>query len=414
MSWSYWSDLGWCYHAEGKQAAALKAYTRAEELLTDQGPQAEAGGGGAEGVDGSASRERQAMEVELTARVRVKTQVGTIQRQIGQVDEAVQSFTDALQLDPKSGLALEGAGEAYLAQAHARTSEGLYTAAVTALRLGSDVTRRFLAADGSGRGGGRGGRGVESKACALKLLGDLHTYGHKLPPMSFEGEGARERGGVRQRGSPEAAEADLDLAKQGAKNRLEFVGRGAAAYQRLVQLLGASAGADGSQVQSASEAVEMSPASALYDLGLNYLLRARLLCADSGEGSGLWAQDVHEQLPGVEDLARPAEQAFKQSIEAEPSHSDAWNGLGVVSRDPLVRQHCFVRAVQLEHNPSAWANLGMLYLRWGLDGQAYGSFGGLQAVTDHPTMWVGLGLLKEKEACGPDVAAAKRRRLLSQ
>lgn len=36
-------------------------------------------------------------------------------------------------------------------------------------------------------------------------------------------------------------------------------------------------------------------------------------------------------------------------------------------RDPLLQQHCWVRAVQLEHNPSAWANLGMLYLRWGLD-----------------------------------------------
>lgn len=70
--------------------------------------------------------------------------------------------------------------------------------------------------------------------------------------------------------------------------------------------------------------------------------------------------------------ARLAEQAFKRSIEAEPSHSDAWNGLGVVSRDPLVQQHCFVRAVQLEHNPSAWANLGMLYLRWGLDSQVNG------------------------------------------
>lgn len=46
--------------------------------------------------------------------------------------------------------------------------------------------------------------------------------------------------------------------------------------------------------------------------------------------------------------------------------------------------------------------------------QAYESFGGLQAVTDHPTMWVGLGLLKEKEACQPGVTPAKRRRLLSQ
>lgn len=34
-----------------------------------------------------------------------------------------------------------------------------------------------------------------------------------------------------------------------------------------------------------------------------------------------------------------------------------------------MQQHCWVRAVQLEHNPSAWANLGMLYLRWGLDNQ---------------------------------------------
>lgn len=66
-------------------------------------------------------------------------------------------------------------------------------------------------------------------------------------------------------------------------------------------------------------------------------------------------------------MYRMAEQAFKQSIEAEPAYSDAWNGLGAVSRDPLMQQHCWVRAVQLDYNPSAWANLGMLYVRWGLD-----------------------------------------------
>ena len=79
-SWSYWSDLGWCYHTEGKQAAALKAYTRAEELLTNQSPYAEAGGR-SEGDTGGASRQRQMLGVELTARVRVKTQVGFIYRQ---------------------------------------------------------------------------------------------------------------------------------------------------------------------------------------------------------------------------------------------------------------------------------------------------------------------------------------------
>lgn len=35
-------------------------------------------------------------------------------------------------------------------------------------------------------------------------------------------------------------------------------------------------------------------------------------------------------------------------------------------------------------------------------------------MTDHPTMWVGLGLLKEKEAYQPDGTAAVRRRLLSR
>lgn len=66
---------------------------------------------------------------------------------------------------------------------------------------------------------------------------------------------------------------------------------------------------------------------------------------------------------------RLAERAFKEAIEADPSYSDAWNGLGAVSREPRVQQHCLVRAVQLEHNPSAWANLGVLYVRWGLDAQ---------------------------------------------
>lgn len=47
-----------------------------------------------------------------------------------------------------------------------------------------------------------------------------------------------------------------------------------------------------------------SLASALYDLGLNYLLRARLVCADAGEGSGLWEQDVYDHLPEVSDLSR--------------------------------------------------------------------------------------------------------------
>lgn len=45
-------------------------------------------------------------------------------------------------------------------------------------------------------------------------------------------------------------------------------------------------------------------AAALYDLGLNYLLRGRLVCSDAGEGSGLIAQEVYEGLPEVAELTR--------------------------------------------------------------------------------------------------------------
>lgn len=122
----------------------------------------------------------------------------------------MSSFQEALSLDPDSGLALEGAGEAYLSQAHARTSEGLYTAAATALRNGCEVTRRFLAgASPPATPAAAEGSGATRGECAWKLLGDLHTYAHKLPPMCFEAEGARDgeggEGGVFALGSAEAA-----------------------------------------------------------------------------------------------------------------------------------------------------------------------------------------------------------------
>lgn len=59
-----------------------------------------------------------------------------------------------------------------------------------------------------------------------------------------------------------------------------------------------------SQVSQDNETTKSeSLAAALYDLGLNYLLRSRLVCADAGEGSGLWEQDVYLSLPEVVELA---------------------------------------------------------------------------------------------------------------
>lgn len=107
-----------------------------------------------------------------------------------------------------NGLALAGAGEAYLSQAHARTSEGLYTAAAAALRRGCEMAGRFL--QGIGDGVDCDGS-VEEELFALKLLGDLHTYGHKLPPIVFEDMegGAGGDGGGQGFGTKKAAATRL-------------------------------------------------------------------------------------------------------------------------------------------------------------------------------------------------------------
>lgn len=41
-----------------------------------------------------------------------------------------------------------------------------------------------------------GGKGRQGHECAWKLLGDLYTYAHKLPPMCFvaDGDGSDSRG----------------------------------------------------------------------------------------------------------------------------------------------------------------------------------------------------------------------------
>ncbi|CAM9853966.1 unnamed protein product [Discosporangium mesarthrocarpum] len=341
---------------------------------------------------------------DAVASVRVKTQVGTVQRQLGQVDEAVHSFEAALQLNPEHLMALEGLGETYLAQAHARTSEGLYTAAAAALLAGCSITRKFLDLT-IARTSSQGHRG----SCAWKLLGDLYTYGHKLPAFCFVTDRSVGKDGEVEDGfgSTTAALRKVSFLFEGARKRLSFVAKGEAPYRRAVEVLGEKQVSD-----ETSEAYSTLLAAALYDLGLNLFLRSQLVRMDAGEGSGPWPQDMYASLPQVGSLASQAKQVFMKALLINPLHSDTWNGLGAVMKDPLVRQHCWVRAVQLAHNASGWANLGMMFVEWRLHSQAYEAFGGLQAVADHPMMWVGLGLLKEEKASQLNEVPQKRRRAL--
>lgn len=47
------------------------------------------------------------------------------------------------------------------------------------------------------------------RECGWKALGDLYTYGHKLSPMAFEGEGSRGKADALRLDTAEAAAAQL-------------------------------------------------------------------------------------------------------------------------------------------------------------------------------------------------------------
>ncbi|KAG5190631.1 hypothetical protein JKP88DRAFT_352627 [Tribonema minus] len=362
--WRGWGDLGWVYHRQAKQAAALKAYARALAVME-------------EGADAASDDDA----ARAAAAVRILTDAGRAHREIGQVDEAAEALDRALALAPRDALARIGGAQAALARAHARATEGQNGAAADCLRRGAALAEAFLgAADGSGGSGGDGsggdGGGGAGARTAWKLLGDLRVYAHRLPPGCFR-SGNGGGGGL----ACEDQEED-----DGVAARAAFVRGAADAYAAAL----AAARAEGAQGGAL--------AAALYDLALARLLHARVLRLDFGEGCGLWPASAYEEDATIAELTQRAAEELRAALRHDALHSDAWTALGAAERDPLARQHCLARAAQLDHNPSAWACLAALYAAWRRSGEAYEALGALQAVVDHPAMWVLLGRLREDEA----------------
>jgi tetratricopeptide (TPR) repeat protein len=272
--WQYWADLGWVYHRQAKQRAVRKAYTRALALLEGTTDAASASATAAATAGAATAGEAPAAErykAELAdvlsgsssgsssssdaraaaAAVRVRCDMGQAYREIGQVDEAVAALEAALLLAPADTLARTGTAAAALAQAHARTSEGLYGAAAECLRRGAAVAEAHLADTSSSSSSSS-----EGARTALKLLGDLRLYAHRLPPSCFGG----------------------------AAQHSEFVQGAVAAYEQGLTLLPPHSSSD------------EDTAAGHYDVGLALLLRAHMLRLQAGEGCGLWSTEAYTQV----------------------------------------------------------------------------------------------------------------------
>jgi tetratricopeptide (TPR) repeat protein len=379
-----WSALGNCYRRQGKFAAALKVFTRTLELdpaspkhLCDIG------------------------DVECTVQLH---------------EEAQEHLEAALKARPAYLPALFALGKTTLAWARKLSSIGQYGNAARLVARGVQCARAAT-------------KLRPDTVCLWKLLGDLcavaaHLSSHAfVKPVDAAAAAAKAKGG---------GEGGVGGGEASAAAALERTERGHARQEQLLKL-GRSAFA---------KAIRANPtmAESWYDLGLCTYLTCQtkgrfaqngLVGGVKGAGGGVTGgaqvagggvaagqrlppgfgggdaataggEGKDKSVDDDDDGERERQLAlgtFKAAILIDPRNAYFWNGFGVAESDarPLSRQHAFVKAIQLDNIPSAWSNLGMLYLQYGKVELAKTAFMTSQSLNSASSiMWVGHGMIAER------------------
>jgi tetratricopeptide (TPR) repeat protein len=322
--------------------------------------------------------------------------------------------------DPVACVALFALGGTLLHRAQAEAADGRYRRCASTLLQGTASANKCLELMRKAESDGAEGKGAACGAgsgCALKLLGDLHTFGFFATPDAFHS--------FQSNGTDTTDSADGDSDTNGGCNgQMRFLQAGAKAYTQLLECSPAQQSmvermAQASSLSATSGSPSSTDASSIhYDLGVNFYYQACALRlhsvysphgagVDLGEGVGGEALRVRLQLA----LSSSVE-AFRSALRVDPFHSPAWTALGAaqaevagagvgaggvaMARVALVQQACLVRSLQLEQQPEAWGNLAMLYLQWGSAALARAALLGLQRLNpDSPAMWIGYALLHE-------------------
>ena len=288
-----------------------------------------------------------------------------VELELGLLDECMDKFNMVLDADDVNTQynAAFGLASCMLLSARRKAEEGKSGDALACLQKGIKSLSSLMQGDGK--------TSEVTFYCAFKLLGDLHNAGSILPPSVFNG----------------------------TKQKTSFIEKGEDAYKEIVK----SVENRPTSVGDEEEGIVSILTKAYSDIGINILLRARILGEMLHEGSGLESSTIlhiakEENIGNLLDLAIGY---FMKSIETNQSSPLAWCGLGcsLVSTDPLLAQHAFVRALELDKaSEDAWANMSLLHLNYGKIVSSEEAVDALTQVADTPLMWISRGLLLEKAA----------------
>ncbi|TDH64936.1 hypothetical protein CCR75_000200 [Bremia lactucae] len=209
---------------------------------------------------------------------------------------------------------------------------------------------------------------------ACKLMGDIHCFAFYLTPNSFLSEGS---------------------------TWVEFISAGRKAYEAGVLL----AAKRENETTDGSDAVT---AELYYDIGLGFWYESQALSNIRGIFRSAFSGETElDTETAIAKLTMKASTNFKLALKKDPSCALAWNGLALVSKNVLVKQFCWARAIQSGNSDASWANLGMFYLSQAdavptAASLAQKSFLHLQSInSSNPAMWSGYAMLARRQANSP-------------
>ncbi|KAG7346655.1 tetratricopeptide repeat protein [Nitzschia inconspicua] len=279
-----------------------------------------------------------------------------VESELGLFDDAAEKFSDALETE-EGNIALYGYATALFSMAQRDFGDGKVGSAFASLKLAIDCCLKS----------------PTKFACQLKLLGDLYSHGASFPPNIFIGENS------------------ADDAPSCVRAQIRFVSEGEIAYRQCLDICPNIAFSD------VEEKVRKSYVRC--DIATNILRQAQLLSGlqDLNSGPGATPDLDHE----VDAMYECASRAFQEAIAENPILATAWCGLGcsVVRADPILAQHAFCRATELDKMaPDAYVNVGLLYTsKLALDPSRQ-TMEVLTEVADTPKMWMNCAFILEREA----------------
>jgi tetratricopeptide (TPR) repeat protein len=333
-----WSELASCYRELGKWSGSFRAYHAASAVS---------------GGNLSSNSLVAWAQVEL---------------ELGMFEDAVQHCNEALLLTMDhqlQKLASFVKGKAILSISRQDIQEGKYGSCLSNIKSGLEFQG--------------------DSCCELKLLGDLCSVSEALPPYVFVDDFLPS--GIKEFEYGTSAEV---------KRKLSLLATGASSYAKALELVKEGCADDHEQ--------SFLVAAAATDLGSNLLAQARTISQALGDGSGGGSltsiPDLARQHGQLQSIINKAINAFLCAIDASPSDSHGWCGLGcaiAATGDPLKAQHSFSRALQLDKaNAEAWSNIGFLFTDFDLREKGSEILDALTQAEDTPFMWICRGFLFEK------------------